>query len=858
MITLNGKPSEAAQSAPPAPAAQHPTLHMIGNAHIDPVWLWRWHEGCHEVLASFRSALDRLAEDPEFIFVSSSAAFYQWVEQLDPAMFDEIRQRVAEGRWEIVGGWWVQPDCNLPGGESFARHGLLGQHYFHQKFGVTARVGYNVDSFGHHGMLPQLLQQSGMDSYVFLRPSPQELGLPARLFRWEADDGSQVVAFRIPFEYCSWGKALDQHVRRCAGELRAPGDELMCFYGVGNHGGGPTVENLRSIRRLRDDPAMPQLVFSSPNRFFAAVEQRAPQLPTVHDDLQHHASGCYAAHSGIKFWNRRAEWALLSAEKWATVAAALDGPRYPRAELRHAWQQVLFNQFHDILAGTSIETAYDDARNLYGEAMAIADRAVNTATQSIAWQIRTPPEDGAQPIVVFNPHAWPTQSSVELEFGRFGPAHRLLDDAGASIAVQRVQSEATAGGRNRLCFVADLPPLGYRVFRAMPPLPAASDAPALAAQQQPALDRPQQPAPEPPAEPGLPTLENALLRLRFDPTTGYLVSLYDKRHNVEALAGPAAVPVVLRDESDTWAHNVFSFRDEVGRFVASEIRLIADGPVVQIMRVSSAYGRSTLVQEFVLRADDALVEVRVTVDWHEQQRALKLRFPINVHFHRASAEIPFGSIDRFANGEEEPGQSWVDLSGTARDSNERYGVSILNDGKYSYDVFVRDVGLTVLRSPIYAHHMPVQPEPDTRYRYTDQGEQRFRYALFPHAGGWEEAGTVRRAAELNHAPIALLSSYRPHGRLPQSAAFAVVEPASVVLSALKQAEQGDDVIVRLYETAHIASEATIELPAWSRRFAAHFGPCQIKTFRVPRDPAQPVVEVNLLEWQPDEAGDARA
>ncbi len=177
------------------------TLHMIGNAHIDPVWLWRWQEGCHEVLASFRSALDRLNEDPDFVFVSSSAVFYSWVEQIQPAMFEEIRARVREGRWEIVGGWWLQPDCNIPGGESFVRQGLYGQRYFKTKFGVTARVGYNVDSFGHHGMLPQILKQSGLDYYVFMRPNPQEQGLPGRLFWWESNDGSRVLAYRIPFEY---------------------------------------------------------------------------------------------------------------------------------------------------------------------------------------------------------------------------------------------------------------------------------------------------------------------------------------------------------------------------------------------------------------------------------------------------------------------------------------------------------------------------------------------------------------------------------------------------------------------------------------------------------------------------------
>src|SRR5215213_5171883 len=208
------------------------TLHMIGNAHIDPVWLWQWQEGFHEVKATFRSALDRMKQYDDFIFVASSAAFYEWVEKSDPAMFAEIQQRVREGRWQVVGGWWIEPDCNIPSGESFVRHGLYGQRYFREKFGVMARVGFNVDSFGHAGTLPQILLKSGIPYYTFLRPMPHEKSMPSRLFWWEADDGSRVLTFRIPFEYLSWGKEIDDHVARCAAEIKAPYDEGMSFYGV--------------------------------------------------------------------------------------------------------------------------------------------------------------------------------------------------------------------------------------------------------------------------------------------------------------------------------------------------------------------------------------------------------------------------------------------------------------------------------------------------------------------------------------------------------------------------------------------------------------------------------------------------
>jgi alpha-mannosidase len=387
---------------------------MIGNAHLDVVWLWQWQEGFQAAKATFRAALDLMRECDDFRFTSSSAATYEWIEHNDAEMFAEIKARVAEGRWEIAGGWWVQPDCNIPCGESFVRQGFYGQRYFKEKLGVTATVGYNVDSFGHHAMLPQILRKSGLTSYVFMRPQPHEKGLPGRLFWWESDDGSRVLAARIPYEYCTWGQDLHQHVSKCAAELHGPVDAMLCFYGVGNHGGGPTRENLRSIRAMDGDPALPALALSTLHCFFTSVRERQLALPTVHDELQHHARGCYAAHSGIKRWNRRAENLLLAAEKLAVLAHHATGLPYP-GDFDRAWKDVLFNQFHDILAGTSIKPAYDDARDLYGEAAAIAARHLNNAMQALAWHVDVAQCEGSTPIVVFNPHAWPARVGVELE-----------------------------------------------------------------------------------------------------------------------------------------------------------------------------------------------------------------------------------------------------------------------------------------------------------------------------------------------------------------------------------------------------------------------------------------------------------
>jgi len=804
---------------------KHQTLHMIGNAHIDPVWLWQWHEGFQEVLATFRSALDRMNEDPDFRFTASSAAFYAWVEAVDPAMFAEIQARVAEGRWELAGGWWIEPDCNLPCGESFVRQALYGQRYFLAKFGVLAHVGFNVDSFGHNGMLPQLFKKAGLDSYVFLRPGPQEKGLPGRLFWWEADDGSRVLAFRIPFEYLSWGKDVEIHARRCAVEMQPPVDEFACFYGVGNHGGGPTRENIASIHRLDALPDMPRLVFSTLGAFFDAVRANEWRLPVVHDELQKHASGCYSAHSRIKRWNRQAENALLRAEKWATIANHVAGLPYP-ADFERAWRAILFNQFHDIMAGTSIAPAYDDARAAYGEALTIADRAFNNAVQALAWRMAIPHEDNVKPIVVFNPHAWAVKADVELEVGSSSAAGVLTDENGVPVAMQPVQSQATAGGRARISFVADLPPLGYRVYRLLPEGALPDVAPVQATST---------------------TLENDRLRLTFDPATGFLVSLYDKEAALEVLDGPAARPVVLTDESDTWSHNVFRFDKVCGEFTATRMRVVEQGPVKAVLRVESAWGNSRLVQDFTLYRELPRVDVAVTVDWREQFKVLKLRFPVNVRFMKVTHAIPYGHVERFANGDEEPLQDWVDISGASRGDDTPYGLSLLNDGKGGADVYIRDIGLTVLRSPIYAHHIPAEPNPERDYEFMDQGEQHFTYSLFPHRGSWEDAGTVQQAAELNQRPFALIATGRPTGTLPLRDAFVSIDAANILVTVLKQAEDSDALILRAYESVGAATHATLSLPHWARVIETDFGPCEIKTFRVPHDPAQPVTETNLLE-----------
>ncbi|HEY3415205.1 MAG TPA: glycoside hydrolase family 38 C-terminal domain-containing protein [Armatimonadota bacterium] len=800
------------------------TLHMIGNAHLDPVWLWRSQEGFHEALATFRSALDRMTEDDGFVFTSSSAALYEWVGSVAPGMLDEIRGRVTEGRWRIVGGWWIQPDCNIPCGESYARQALYGQRFFREKLGVTATVGYNPDSFGHNAMLPQILAKSGMDSYLFMRPGPHEKDLPGHIFRWASPDGSEVTAYRIPYTYCTSPEQLPEHLARCRALEQDGIDEFMCFYGVGNHGGGPTKENLRLIAEEAASSTETTIVHSSPDDYFRAI--RGADLPLVNDDLQIHAPGCFAAHSGIKRWNRIAENRLLGAEKISTLANWIAEFDYPK-DLGRAWKNVLFNQFHDILAGTSLEEAYEDARNDYGEAIAIADRALGAAAVGIAWKTNLRPVDNCLPVVVFNPNAWPVRRVVEFETDtNHAPSVMVAPDGNRSV-VQAVLPQASVVFRKRIAFVAELPALGYRAFWGLaepeqaPPTEVSGWRGGMSAE----------------ADSGSADIENEYLRLSVDPATGF-ITLLDKRTGVTIVRDGAA-PCVIADDSDTWSHGRVRFDDEFGRFAVTGISLEEAGPVRWTLRLESGWGSSTLVQRFSLAAGIPRVDVAVTVDWHEHHQMLKLRFPTGITDGVVTYEIPYGSMVRPADGNEKPGQSWVDISGAGA------GLCLLNDGKYSYSAEGDTLSLTVLRSPVYAHHDPYVLDPVLPYAWQDQGVQSFMYSLLPHGGDWRAAHPHREAAELNQPPVVQIATFH-EGTMPTEYSLATIEPANVILTVLKVAEDGSGIVLRLVETDGMACRAAITFN-WGRTIEADFGPYEIKTILVPDDSDEDWVETNLLE-----------
>jgi len=788
------------------------TVYMIGNAHIDPVWLWRWQEGHAEVLATCRSALDRMKEYPEFVFTRADAATYKWIEDACPDMFEEIRERVREGRWNIVGGWWEQPDCNIPSGESFVRHELYGKRYFLEKFGVDVIVGYNVDSFGHSAGLPQILAKGGIKYYVFMRPEPHEKELPEPLFWWEGPDGSRVLAYRLRAPYCTFHDDITEHVHASACNISPGITAAACFYGVGNHGGGPTIATIECIKRMQEENGGPRLVFGTMQQMFEHALKERSDLPVVKGDLQHHAVGCYTAHSDIKAWNRRAEISLTNAEKFCSLTKIALDRKFPKTGFANAWQKVLFSQFHDILAGTSLESAYEDARDWIGSAVEFAEYQSVSALTQMACKIDT--RGDGEPFVVFNPHPHVIKTIVYVDENL--PA--LRDHTGRAVPVQTVEPffEHT-GSRTKKVFVDNLPPLGYRLYYAgdwrnfrSPGTLEASDF----------------------------VLKNDFYRVEIDPKSGCIRQISDERILGNVLAAPANA-VVLEDPSDTWSHGVERYDRVVGRFDRAKIELVENGPVRVTYRVESTFNKSTLWQDVSLYMELPIIEFRILVDWHEKHRMLKFEFPLNLTDPVVTADSAYAVVNYPTDGLENPCQKWIDVTG--KNGDFTYGVSIINDSKYGFDVNGSVLRLSAIRSPIYAFHNPRRVEPDKRYRYMDQGLSTFKFALLPHQGSWQEAGTVREALLFNMPPIAVETFIHP-GDWPGQQSFGEVSEPNVDLCAMKEAEDDDSLIVRLYETIGKKTDAVLTLAGVD--YPIRMDAFELKTLKIKNGRA---VEVDLIE-----------
>src|SRR5512143_773307 len=376
------------------------SVHLICNAHLDPVWQWRWDEGASEALATFRNAIEILDEHPSLIFCHNEAVLYRWAERLDPALFDDIRRLVQAGRWAIAGGWFIQPDVNLPGTESLIRTIAEGRRYFRDRFGAAPRVAYNFDSFGHSGGLPQVLRQAGYEMYIHMRPQAGKLDLPADLYRWRGVDGTTIPAYRIAVGlYHTEHDNIEIRLREAVDLALKLGRDVPVFWGLGNHGGGATRRDLAVIDAFAARETRVRVVHSTPERFCDAVKDAAASAPTHEGDLQRCFTGCYTSLSRVKRQAVTSLGRLVQAEAAAASASWLAGASYPAPDLADAWRLHTFNDFHDILPGTCVEPAERDALAQYGRAEDIV-RA--TALRAVASLNRGSGHSPSLPVTLFN------------------------------------------------------------------------------------------------------------------------------------------------------------------------------------------------------------------------------------------------------------------------------------------------------------------------------------------------------------------------------------------------------------------------------------------------------------------------
>ncbi|HEY1900971.1 MAG TPA: glycoside hydrolase family 38 C-terminal domain-containing protein [Terracidiphilus sp.] len=810
---------------PLKPLLQQATFHLTGQSHIDAAWLWPWTETVDVVKRTFGTALQLMYEYPQYTYSQSAAAYYEWMAQKYPDMNAEIARRIKEGRWEVVGGMWVEPDLNMPDGESLVRQLLVGKRWFKQAYGVDVRIGWNPDSFGYTLQLPQIYKKSGVDYFVTTKMTWNDTNqLPFKLFWWQSPDGSKVLSYFPP------GLSTDLNPARLGGNLAerrkmAPGEtELMDIYGVGDHGGGPTRDLLdEGFHWTKPGLVVPKYQFGLALPFFTSIEKKiAPQspswdyasiakgytppaavpgkvaIPTWTSDLylEFHR-GVYTTQANHKRNMRDAEVEVLNAEKWASLAW-LDGRKYPAAEITEDWKKVLFNQFHDLAAGSGIGVIYKDAQKDYNVVRWSTNEIGAGALKTVAEQIDThTKEENAVPVLVYNPLGWERSGdvTVKVQLPKVSPLGVRVTDASQHVIVRsdQISVDKQTGMTEIRLNVDHVPALGYKLLEISPE---------NAADQQRTM-------PVKASETGNTiTLESNPLRVEIDKHTGCVTSLYDKRSNFETLAKGACGNELqaFKDkpkEYDAWnidpgtldvPPTLLHMTDSV-EFVGAD----TSSPAV---RVTRTWQSSKFVQTISLTPESDQVDIDNEIDWHETHVLLKAAFPLAASGPFATFEVPYGTIERPTTRNnswekaqfEVPAMRWGDLG------DGKHGLSVINNSKYGYDAVGNVLRLTLLRSP-------VDPDPDA-----DRGHHHFHYALYPHAGTWKDAMTVRHGYEYNYPLTAVVTSSHP-GSLPAEHSFASVEPENVVLTAVKKAEDANGLIFRVYEWAGKDATAEFHVPA---------------------------------------------
>ncbi|WP_263367771.1 alpha-mannosidase [Edaphobacter bradus] len=800
------------------PVLQQATIHLTGNSHIDAAWLWPVSETVDVVKRTFSTALQLMNEYPDYTYTQSAAAYNEWIATKYPAINEEIKKRIKEGRWEIVGGMWVEPDLNMPDGESQVRSLLLGKRFFQQQYGVDVRIGWNPDSFGYNWQLPQIYKRSGMDYFVTQKMTWNDTNqLPFKLFWWQSPDGSKVLTY-FPHDYANGNlNPVRLSADLATARQRAPGmEQMMDLYGIGDHGGGPTRAildegNHWAHSETQSGMIVPKLEFGTAQSYFSKVEKEVspnspvinysdlakgytpptPEagkigIPTFKDEMyfEYHR-GVMTSQAQHKRNMRESEEQTLNAEKYASLAW-LNGDSYPNADLTDDWKKVTFNDFHDLAAGSGIGIIYKEAQAEFDKVRLSTNAISSHSLHTLAAGIDTRAA-GEVPVLIVNPLAWSDTgvTTVTVQMPTASPSGISILDSHNNVVPSKVLSTDSKTNTYKLLVQAkDVPSLGYEVLHAVAgEKPFTTDLKASGY-----------------------TMENAALRVTVDPATGCITSLYDKRSNFESLAKGACGNQLqtFKDtpkDYDAWNIDPGTLDHMTPIDKVDSVELVEKGPMRAVIRVTRTWQSSRFVQDIQLYANTDTVDVINDIDWHETHVLLKAAFPLAATGPMATYEIPYGNIERPTTRNnsweqakfEVPAMRWADLG------DAQHGFSLLNEAKYGYDAADNVLRLTLLRSPTW-------PDADA-----DRGHQHFSYALYPHAGTWKQALTERKGYQYNYELRA--AQVAPHtGTLPLAHSWISVAPENVVLTAVKKAEDSNSLIFRVFEWAGKQSTVTFTVP----------------------------------------------
>ncbi|MGF2036168.1 MAG: alpha-mannosidase [Nostoc sp. CmiVER01] len=803
---------------------QKSKIFLLGHAHLDLAWLWPVSETWNAAQNTFESVLKLQADFPELIFCHSTPALYAWIEEHRPDLFRAIQAQVVAGRWEVVGGIWVEPELNIIAGESIVRQLLYGQRYIQEKFGKLSTVVWVPDSFGFCATLPQFFANAGIEYFVTQKLRWNDTTkFDYGAFWWRSPDGSEVFSLMS----APIGEAIDP-VKMASYALEWQSQtglaQSLWLPGVGDHGGGPTRDMLETAQRWQKSPFFPDLEFTTAEKYLQQIKSgvriqesefrsyspsassaspaspASPPFPTWNDELylEFHR-GCYTTHADQKRWNRRCENLLYEAELFATLATVSCGVTYPKAEIEAAWKLVLFQQFHDILPGSSITQVYTDALPEWQKVEQMGTKILQESLLAIASYITLsePPKPDSLSIFVFNSLNWQRSEvvSVPLPTPPTTTQEWQIYDASGNQLVSQLSEPSI------LQFLAiEIPPIGYRIFWLSPSSPLSPLSPS-----------------SPPLLPDW-ILENEFLRVVIDPDTGDLSSVFDKTYQREVLSGAGNQLQAFKDSGqywDAWNIDPNYAQHPLPSTNLLSIQWLEQGPVQSRVRVVRQLGESEFCQDYILQANSPLLKIATTVNWQENHVLVKAAFPLNIEAGFATYEIPCGAIRRPTKPQtpaeqakwEVPALRWADL--TTEDTIQNCcGVSLLNDCKYGYDSKPNQLRLTLLRSPNW---------PDSE---ADRGFHEFTYTLYPHVGSWESAHTVRRGYELNIPLQVILNPVNQNldKNSPLSASkeglgvsFLDLSAENLILMAFKPSEDDpQQLILRCYECHGETAELSLQ------------------------------------------------